>query len=239
MFQPGANLYTQGFGSRPENVEVPHYDTRAPTAQDFLYPIGKQWVWSVQQQIWELVQITSTQGVTSAVWIQLTNQSTGANTTYDEDTGTATPIGNVLNVVGGSGVTTSGSGNTITISIQNSQTSTGQTVGATTADLATFDCAPAGTYFFTTQLAAYASGGTPPNQALGVESYATIVSDGATLTAVGDDDAISHMTSGFASASPPPSLSLVVSGTNVIVQVQGIAGYTIDWGAITIYVYRG
>jgi len=117
MFQPGANLYTQGFGSRPENVEVPHYDVRAPTTTDILYPIGKQWVWSAQQQIWELVQITSTQGVTSAVWVQLTNQSTGAATTYNENSGSATPIANVLNVVGGTGVTTTGSGNTITIDV--------------------------------------------------------------------------------------------------------------------------
>lgn len=119
MFQPGANLYTQGFGSRPENVEVPHYDSRAPTAQDILYPIGKQWVWSSNQQIWELVQITSAQGVTSAVWVQLTNQSTGANTTYEEDNGTsAHPIGNVLHVIGGNGIQTTGDGNnTITIDV--------------------------------------------------------------------------------------------------------------------------
>ena len=41
--QPGANIYTQGFGSRPENVEVPHLDVRAPTTTDVLYPIGKKW----------------------------------------------------------------------------------------------------------------------------------------------------------------------------------------------------
>jgi hypothetical protein len=43
-FQPGANLYTAGFGSRPENVEVPHIDTRAPAASDVNYPVGKSWI---------------------------------------------------------------------------------------------------------------------------------------------------------------------------------------------------
>jgi hypothetical protein len=36
-------------------------------------------------------------------------------TTYQEDSGTATPALNILNVLGGTGVTTSGTGNTITI----------------------------------------------------------------------------------------------------------------------------
>lgn len=39
----------------------------------------------------------------------------GIATTYVENTGSATPSGGVLNVLGGSGVTTSGAGNTITI----------------------------------------------------------------------------------------------------------------------------
>lgn len=40
----------------------------------------------------------------------------GAATQFDEDTGSAVPAAGILNVVGGSGITTSGSGNTITIS---------------------------------------------------------------------------------------------------------------------------
>ena len=39
----------------------------------------------------------------------------GLTTLYTEDTGTATPMGGNLNVVGGPGISTSGSGNTITI----------------------------------------------------------------------------------------------------------------------------
>jgi hypothetical protein len=68
-FQPGANLYTQGFGSRPENVEVPHYDVRPPNSTDVNYPLGKRWLDTVGQDIWELVALSSAGGVLSATWV--------------------------------------------------------------------------------------------------------------------------------------------------------------------------
>lgn len=40
-------------------------------------------------------------------------------TLYIEDTGTATPAENNLNVIGGTGITTAGSGSTITINVKN------------------------------------------------------------------------------------------------------------------------
>jgi hypothetical protein len=46
----------------------------------------------------------------------LTIQAAGSvATTYDEDSGSATPSAGVLNIVGGTGITTQGSGNTVTI----------------------------------------------------------------------------------------------------------------------------
>lgn len=69
-FQPGANLYTQGFGSRPENVEVPHIDTRAPTSQDIRYPIGKVWVDTVAGNSWTLTKLTTSAGVITANWAE-------------------------------------------------------------------------------------------------------------------------------------------------------------------------
>jgi hypothetical protein len=76
MFQTGAMLYTQAFGSRPENVEVPHYDVRSPTTTDVNYPLGKRWLY-VGNSIWELLSITSTAGFPSANWVELAS-STGA-----------------------------------------------------------------------------------------------------------------------------------------------------------------
>jgi len=71
-FQPGANLYTQGFGSRPENVEVPHYDTRIPTTTDVNFPVGKEWIY-IGNSIWKLLSLSSSQGITTALWVELSN----------------------------------------------------------------------------------------------------------------------------------------------------------------------
>jgi hypothetical protein len=74
MFQPGANVYTQGFGSRPENVEVPHYDVRAPTTTDVNYPLGKWWLY-VGNSLWYLLSLSSAGGSLSANWIQIASAS--------------------------------------------------------------------------------------------------------------------------------------------------------------------
>lgn len=93
-FQPGANLYTQGFGSRPETLEVPHYDVRAPSSSDILYPIGKEWIY-VGNSIWKLLNLTSSQGVTTATWVQLAD----ANGPVQAVLGTASEV-TVTNIAG-------------------------------------------------------------------------------------------------------------------------------------------
>lgn len=67
-FQPGANLYTAGFGSRPENVEVPHIEKRDPAQSDVNYPIGKRWLNTVSEEEFILYSFSVVSGVTSAVW---------------------------------------------------------------------------------------------------------------------------------------------------------------------------
>ncbi len=76
-FQPGAVLYTQGFGSRPEGVEVPVIQTRAPTTSDINYPQGKKWIDGVANASYELTSLFTSNGVTSATW---TNSGGGAQT---------------------------------------------------------------------------------------------------------------------------------------------------------------
>src|SRR6185503_7414596 len=69
-FQPGAMLYTQGFGSRPENVEVPTIQTRAPTSQDVNFPIGKRWIDTVGNDEYVLTSQSSVGGVLISNWSQ-------------------------------------------------------------------------------------------------------------------------------------------------------------------------
>ncbi len=70
MFQPGAMNYTQGFGSKPENVEVPHLDIRAPTSNDTNYPLGKRWIDTVAGNEWVLVSQSSIGGILQSNWSQ-------------------------------------------------------------------------------------------------------------------------------------------------------------------------
>ncbi len=151
--------------------------------------------------------------------------------------GTGSPVN--LNLFGGPGVETyfdPMAPNTVYVKIKNATLNTGQTVDAATIDLSTIDCSVAGTYFFTTQMSAYSTDGT---QAVGGELYTTAISDGATLTIVDDTDAISHRTAGLSGSGSTVDYQIVASGTNAILQVTGEATFTINWGAITVYVFRG
>src|ERR1700692_386842 len=88
-FQPGAMLYSQGFGSRPENVETPHVDVRPPTANDVGYPIGKRWIDTVITLAeYTLVAQTSIGGVLVSNWALLGNLA-GTLTTLTGGTGGA------------------------------------------------------------------------------------------------------------------------------------------------------
>lgn len=69
-FQPGATVNTQAFGNRPENIEVPHIDTRVPTSSDVIYPIGKRWIFLGDSE-WVLIAQSSVGGVLASEWVQL------------------------------------------------------------------------------------------------------------------------------------------------------------------------
>jgi hypothetical protein len=159
-------------------------------------------------------------------------------TSYVTDDGTAIPAGNVLNVLGGSGIQTYADpnlSNNLFIKIQNSTTDIGQTVDVQTINLSTIDCSIAGTYFFTSEIAAFTTG----SNGLGAQLFTTAISDGVILTIVDDTDSVSHITPALSGPGSTIDYEIVASGTNALLQVTGENTFTIDWGAITIYVYRG
>ena len=67
----GAMLYTQGYGSRPENVEVPHIDSRNPTVEDINYPIGKRWVNTALNTVFSLTSFSYANLQQNAIWTSL------------------------------------------------------------------------------------------------------------------------------------------------------------------------
>lgn len=73
-----AMVYTQGFGSSP-NYYIPHYDNRAPTAQDIrsptgFYQPGQIWVF-INNSCWILLGLTSFNGETTANWFEISSIS--------------------------------------------------------------------------------------------------------------------------------------------------------------------
>jgi len=116
-FQPGAMVYTQSFGSRPENVEVPHIDVRNPATTDVVgYVVGKRWVNTVLGSEYVLTSFSSSQGIITANWTVLGGASSDVNT-LSGDTGTAVPTAGNIQIAGGAGVTTSASGSVVTVSL--------------------------------------------------------------------------------------------------------------------------
>lgn len=134
-FQPGAVLYTQSFGSRPEGVEVPVIQTRAPTTSDINYPVGKRWVDSTNNATYELTSITSFNNAVSASWINLAGgaETLTSLTVTGQTTLAATNIVGTTNInTSGAAVTTIGTGGTGAVAIGNTTGNTAVT-GSLTA----------------------------------------------------------------------------------------------------------
>lgn len=160
-------------------------------------------------------------------------------TSFVTDNSTAAiPSAHELDVLGGSGISTyadPNGGKFLYIKVKNSTTDTGQTVNVQTITLSTIDCSVAGTYFFTSQISAFTTGG----NGLGAQLYTTAISDGAVLTVIDDTDSVGHRTAALSVLGNTINYEILASGTNALLQVTGQNTFTIDWGAITIYVYRG
>jgi hypothetical protein len=86
---------------------------RDPTANDINYPLLQQWYNTTTEDLFILTTFTSSAGVVTATW-----ESGGGSdvpTVFVTNSGDAIPSANTLNVLGGTGVSTTGSGDTITI----------------------------------------------------------------------------------------------------------------------------
>ena len=104
-FQQGANLYTQGFGSRPENVEVPHVENRDPTSNDIgggFFTLGKIWIRPDTNSVWMLTFLVTISGVTTATWTPLAAGASGILTLSAEGGAATLPLANNFNFRGNS-----------------------------------------------------------------------------------------------------------------------------------------
>lgn len=158
-------------------------------------------------------------------------------TSFVTDSGTAVPAANILNVVtpggGTQGIATSGSGNTILVTVtDNSLSGTVTTVGATTGNLITFPLgAIPGTYTFDIKVAGFAVAGGPLGA--GYTLVGAVRTTGAAAILLPSQALDSFEEGGLV----PSAFSLTVSGNNAVFQVLGTAGTTIDWKGVAEYVF--
>lgn len=110
------NLYPVANGTTSSLPFVDEFQPRDPTQYDIQYPIQKKWLNTVTNAFWELKNFTTSQGVLFANWVMI-GAGIFTDTTYVEDTGDATPASGILYVLGSDGISTTGSGNAITIGI--------------------------------------------------------------------------------------------------------------------------
>lgn len=153
----------------------------------------------------------------------------------------AIPAANVLNVLGNdttandnNGIRTDGSSgsNTLTIQLTNRVQGSGSTVGATTADIATFTPTVVGTYAFEFRTAAF---NTTSTLGAGYSVFGAIRYNGVTSTVCGSADTVDNEEGAMTSC----DIDLVVSGANAILRVTGYAAQTINWNAVGLYTFVG
>jgi hypothetical protein len=161
-------------------------------------------------------------------------------TSYQTDSGVATPAANVLNILGGTtttidtdGIRTTGSGNTVTVQLTNRFGGTGSTVGATTADVAISLGATPGVYTFDIQIAGFDS---TAGEGVGYAIFGTVRTDGAAATVIGTPDKISNEDSAPVDLRPADA-NLIASANTAVVRVTGVAARTISWRVLGTFVF--
>ena len=153
-----------------------------------------------------------------------------------DNSGPATPAANVLNILADDttdndtdGIRTTGSGNTVTVELTNRFYATGETIGAVTDDLITFDLGVSvAVVAFRFQIAGRDESS---GDGLGYNITSTFRTDGATASRINtpfseeDEDATIIAS----------SVNMVASGNDAILRVTGTAASTIAWSCVGEY----
>jgi hypothetical protein len=150
-------------------------------------------------------------------------------TVFVTDAGNAVPALNVLNVVtpggGTAGISTSGAGNTITVTLSGSLVGTGQTIGAVTDDLITIPLGAVPTTYIIEAKVVGFEATTPAG--CGYNLIGVACTDGAAASIVTPQDKY---------LAENPALhgsdgNFVAVGNSIVIRVLGTIGLTIQWRA--------
>jgi len=106
------------FTGRMDNVGVPSINqTRVPAGTDYKYPLGQQWVDTDGGGVYFLASVTAM----VATWEKVIGGSTGLSQ-LTADSGSASPAAGAITIAGGTALTTTGAGSTITINATDATT---------------------------------------------------------------------------------------------------------------------
>lgn len=158
-------------------------------------------------------------------------------TTYNGDTGSATPSGNVLNTTSGTstadndnGLTSFNSGNTVNYRLTNRLSGSASSAAAANADVITFDLGGSfAVYRFDIDVAGKCSN---LSQGVGYNIIGSARTNGTIATIIAtpeiDDDEDTDLVD--------CEIDLIASGNTVIVRANGVAGQTVEYKAVGSYV---
>jgi hypothetical protein len=113
-------------GVRAQNPPAVIVSHRAPAGTDKLFPLGTLWLDQTHGVIYSLLQVVNN----AAVWTNLGGAGVDVSTLTGDNAVAISPTAGNINIVGGTGVSTVGSGSTITINV----TGEGEKYSVVTAD---------------------------------------------------------------------------------------------------------
>lgn len=162
-----------------------------------------------------------------------------AATTFQEDTGTATPAGNILNIFGNDttandndGITTTGAGNTVTVLLTNRLQGATTTVGAASSNIISFTPTIIGTYTIECRVAAY---NTTSSLGAGYSLFGAVRFDGVNSNLTGTVDKVVNEEGAMSAA----NVNMTVSAGAINIVGTGYLGQTINWSAVALYTFVG
>lgn len=158
---------------------------------------------------------------------------------FTTDSGVATPAANNINVLANdttandtNGLTTSGSGSTVTVLLTNRLQGAITTVNATPTAIITFTPTVIGTYAIECRIAAY---NTTSTLGAGFSLFGSARFDGVNSNLCGTADEISNKEGAMSSS----NISFSVSGASILINAEGYSTENINWSAVALYTFVG
>ena len=207
-----------------KNADFTQADNQAPTEANGLATNGQLWVGTTATNAGGThINVGTITSPDASVIVgysspNITLTAVGVSpTTFDGDTGTATPAMNVIILAGGTGITTSAAGNTVTFDVDGAvvaQTITGDSGGALSPTAGNWNLLGSGS------ITTVGSGSTLTTQLTGLTNHAVLVGAGtSTITKVGPTATAGQVLQSAGAAADPAFSTATYPSTTTVSQI--------------------